>query len=169
MSLALLLAALLAALQAQRAEAKLAGNCYQWGEGGWDLIWWGDPHVRLPSGGVIPVCGTGSGLVIFRWKDPQGVFQIPSGRCPSSFDPPFNETFREVAPVSDSNRMGFVWLPPQQPGPYWVTSQAPGACEAGKRRVGPQRPAGRAGGHAGRGCQQAAGLLARLVQPWCAA
>lgn len=48
-----------------------------------DLIWWGDPHVRLPSGGVIPVCGTGSGLVIFRWKDPQGVFQIPSGRCPS--------------------------------------------------------------------------------------
>ncbi|KAL4442519.1 hypothetical protein ABPG77_005103 [Micractinium sp. CCAP 211/92] len=135
MSLALLLAALLATLQAQRTQATLAGNCYQWGEGGWDLMWWGDPHVRLPSGGIIPVCGTGSGYVIFRWKDPQGVFQIPSDRCPSSFSPPFNDTFQELAPVSDSNHMGFFWLPPQEPGPYWVTSQAPGACEAGKHAV----------------------------------
>ncbi|KAL4447786.1 hypothetical protein ABPG75_005005 [Micractinium tetrahymenae] len=124
MALALLLGALLVTLHAHRASAKLAGNCYQWGEGGWDLMWWGDPHVRLPSGGIIPVCGTGSGYVIFRWKDPQSVFQIPSDRCPGSFGPPFNDTFQELAPVSDSNRMGFVWLPPQEPGFYWVTSQA---------------------------------------------
>lgn len=67
----------------------------------------------------------------------------PHAACPAGlFGPPFNGTFVEVAPVSSSNHMGFVWLPPQQPGRYWVTSQAPGACEAGKR---PARPLGTRG------------------------
>lgn len=78
-------------------------------------MWWGDPHVRLPSGGVIPVCGTGSGYVIFRWKDPQGVFQIPSDRCPGvgrdlparllpHSRPPVGRHVRGRSPDDGSNR-----------------------------------------------------------------
>ena len=58
-----------------------ATNCYQWGEGGWDLIWWGDPNVRLPPGGAIPTCSP-AGTVIFHWREPQGVFLLPGPQCP---------------------------------------------------------------------------------------
>lgn len=55
----------------------------------------------------------------------------PSSHAVDSFGPPFNASFTEVQPVSDSNEQGYLWVPPQVPGSYWLTSQAPGACEAG--------------------------------------
>ena len=106
-------------------------NCYQFGSGGWDLIYWGDPGVRLPPGGAIPICNSGFGSVLFRWRHPAGVFLIPSEQCPGAFEAPFNETYTELAPVSDKGE--FNWVPPSQPAgvSYWLTSQVPGDCEAG--------------------------------------
>ena len=49
-----------------------------------DLIYWGDPDVRLPRGGIIPICATGFGGVLFRWRKPEGVFLIPSEQCPGA-------------------------------------------------------------------------------------
>jgi hypothetical protein len=106
-------------------------NCYQFGSGGWDLIYWGDPGVRLPPGGAIPICNSGFGSVLFRWRHPAGVFLIPSDQCPGAFEAPFNETYTELAPVSAKGE--FNWVPPRQPAgvSYWLTSQVPGNCEAG--------------------------------------
>lgn len=59
------------------------GDCYAWGSGGWDLIYWGNPNVRLPKGGIIRLCAAQStappGSVVFRWRvqeGPQGVCRI---------------------------------------------------------------------------------------------
>lgn len=57
------------------------GDCYAWGSGGWDLIFWGNPGVRLPKGGVIRLCAAQStappGSVVFRWREQEG----PQGVC----------------------------------------------------------------------------------------
>ncbi|PSC69381.1 early nodulin 1 [Micractinium conductrix] len=155
------------------ARGVVDGNCLQFGSGGWDLIYWGDPGVRLPPGGVIPICASGFGGVLFRWRTPQGVFLIPSERCPDSFGPPFNASFTEVQPVSDSNEQGYLWVPPQVPGSYWLTSQAPGACEAGvKVRVDVVGPAhdkpGTVGDTSGAGAPTAEGSPSSAAegQPW---
>lgn len=47
-----------------------------------DLVYWGDPGVRLPEGGVLKLCGTADPAVFppgsanFRWTSPQGVCRI---------------------------------------------------------------------------------------------
>ncbi|KAI3425048.1 hypothetical protein D9Q98_008426 [Chlorella vulgaris] len=111
--------------------ANAAENCFQYGSGGWDLIYWGE-NPRLPPtpDRSIPICG-GVGAVVFRWRHPQGVFLIPSAQCPGGFTAPANDTYKEVAAVSSSNEAGFVWIPPSEPASYWLTSPVPGACESG--------------------------------------
>ena len=80
-------------------------------------------------------CAACRSPVTFKWKgEAQGVFQIPSADCPDSFDGPQNDTFQELQPVSDDpsfSTAGYPWSPPCTPGSYFLTSQVPGACEAG--------------------------------------
>ena len=72
------------------AAAKADGFCYQFGSGGWDLLYWGE-EPRLPptydagAGRGIPICNTGFGGVVFRWRTPQGLFLIPSPQCPGGW------------------------------------------------------------------------------------
>ena len=106
-------------------------NCYQFGSGGWEVPNWGDPGMRLPPGGAVPICNSGYGSLFLRWRKPAGVFLIPSEQCPGAFEAPFNVTYTELAPVSDTGELN--WVPPSQPAgaSYWLTSQVPGDCEAG--------------------------------------
>ena len=52
-----------------------------------DLFYWGDPNVRIPQAGFVPVCGTADpsnvalgvpGAVVFRWR---GAVEGPQGVC----------------------------------------------------------------------------------------
>ncbi|PRW45522.1 AT-rich interactive domain-containing [Chlorella sorokiniana] len=123
------------------ALAVFEGDCYAWGSGGWDLIYWGSPDVRLPKGGVIKICAAQStappGSVVFRWREqegPQGVCRILGDtpqQCPAVFNESTCETLIEVL---DSNPSGTLWPTadaPAEPGTYWLTSPVPGACENG--------------------------------------
>eukprot|EP00887_Chlorella_sp_A99_P000918 scaffold5.g918.t1 len=180
MAAALLYVALLAAIAARQGAWGVSGERVLqetvWREGvrGWraeqncyhffTIQWWGDPQMREPPGGVLRMCQFWSPVTLL-WggaQGAQGVFQLPSAACPPSFGGPYNDTFQELQAVSDDASFataGFAWAPPCAPGSYWLTSQAPGACEAGERAAAGAvgREGGEAGGERGGGAANAEG------------
>ncbi len=74
-----------------------------------------------------------NGTVTFNWNGMHGLFQIPDIACPSNFTAGKAEGYEYLAPPSNGG--SFTWEVPNKTGQYWLTSQWPGDCQNGKKKM----------------------------------